>query len=258
MARTDVKYDEESIQTSTVVISKFEHESLDNKTLDIQQLGKDDGGKVVSEIYSPKQIVVGGTIFGTSKADLEANVDEFKRLVNQQNKPLDIEYSSGWRRYKTYSSNIDFIRPRYALEYADFEVTFVVAHQPFGQSLDTSTITQVINTISTSTIQGTYCFLGTRRPLPKIQATITSETDLAQITFNNTTTGDAIIITRDFVAGEVLIIDTENYTVTVDNVAVEYEGIFPEFAQSCNTFKIGVRADACNISVKFIYNQLFL
>lgn len=258
MARVGITYNGTSIQTATYVTEEIEHESMDSKRVDIQRLGKDDGGKVVSETYDPKVIRIRGTIFGSSQNNLESNLDDFKFLLNQQRKDLDIDYAAGTRRYRVYTSRINYIRRHYNVTFAEFEAEFVVAHPPFGMSIDTSTITQAINTITTSTIESTYCFSGTRRPLPIIQMTVNACVNFTKVSFKNTTTGDVIIVRRTFAAAEVLEIDTENYTVTVDGTAVDYDGVFPEFARSCNSFRTGIHANSANVTIKYIYYSLFL
>lgn len=255
---TNITYNGTSIQTATYVVSEIQHESLDNKYLNLQLLGRDDGGKVVSEVYRPKLIRIKGTVHGDTRNELETNIDALKQLINQQEKDLDIEYRNGWRRYKTYLSEIVFDRKYYNITFANYEAEFVVARPPFGLAIDTRTIDQVINTITTSTIVGIYCFEGTRRPLPIIQMTVNAEVNFSKVSFRNTTTGDAIVVEYDFNAADILQIDCENYEVTVNGIGVDYDGVFPEFAQSCNNFSIGVWANSCNITIQFIYRPMYL
>lgn len=262
MARVDIKYNEQSIQTSTYVVEEIEHESMDNKELNIQRLGNNDGGKIVSQLYDVKIVRIRGTVFGTDIDNLEDNIDQFKFLLNQDNKPLDVEYAGDWRRYDVYTSKINYVRRHYNLTFAEYEAEFVVAFQPFGHSIDTSTIEQGIIVTGTSTIEGSYTFEGTRRPLPIIQTTVNSETGLSQMIFTNVTTGSYIIVDYVFEDLDVLTIDTENYTVVLTragvDTAIDYRGMFPDFARSTNRINVGLRATAADITVKYIYYSLYL
>lgn len=263
-SRTSITYNGVSLQNTVYVTEEIQHESMDSKILDLQKLATEDGGKVVSTEWNPKKISLRGTIFGTSQADLEDNIDELKRILNEDNKDLDVEYAGGTRRYKVYTAELTLVRRHYNLTFADYEAEFVVAKEPFGQSIDTSTAVferwglSPISTVGTSTIDGVLCFKGNRRPLPIIQITVNTQTDLAKISVRNVDTGSSIYVERDYSNGEVLEIDTQNFTVTVDDVAVDYDGFFPEFIQSCNEIKVGITADAANITVKFIYYELYL
>lgn len=258
-ARVAVVYDGTSIQTSTIKVDQILHESIDHKTLDIQQLGRADGGKITAVMYAPKIIRLLGRITGTTQANLESNIETFKELISRQQKNLDIGYAGGTRRYITTASQFVMQREHFNLTYAEWEIQFTVSNPPFSRAIDTGTITTGAIT-TTGTYSGSATFLGNVRPLPIIKVTITTQTAMTALYFRNKNTGDIIVVRRTFANADVVIVDTrpEGYTVTVNGVSVDYEGFFPEFVDQANDFAIKASASAVNMTAKFIYYPLYI
>lgn len=256
-ARIVVSYDGTSIQTSTILTDTIQHEQIDHKVLDIQTLGRTDGGILVATTYVPKTIILTGSIKGTSQANLESNIESLKELINRQQRNLDIGYAGGTRRFVTSMSAFAMTRMHFNLTWAEWEAHFVVTNPPFGKGLDTGTFS--FNAITTTgTYSGTATFLGNARPMPIIKVTVTTQTAMTALYFRNKKTGDSITVRRTFANADVVIVDTSAYTVTVNGVAVDYEGFFPDFVAVANDFAIKASASAVNMTAKLIYYPLYL
>jgi len=257
--RRTITFDGVSLQnTTTYKTQTIFHESMDSRELNIQRLGKGDGGKLVAETFAPKTITLRGTVFGNDCDDLEANIDTLKELLNRQEKDLDIEYKSGTRRYISSCSNYTIERSHYNLTFANWDATFICSNPPFGKAIDTATAEYALVVTGTGTVEGYPVFLGTRRPMPIIKCTVNSETDLSKISFRNVVTNGTIAVEASYTAADVLIINTADYTVTLNGKAHDYEGFFPEFVVGGNHFAVELRADAANVTLKLIYYPLFL
>lgn len=255
-SRTAIIYDDTSIQTATILIRDVDHEGITNKEINSQRLGNRAGGKLVDVQYAPRVIRLAGTIFGTTRSDLETNIDSFLELVNRKERKLDIEYLSGFRRFTVTLARAPFIRRFYAINFAEFELEFVASNPAFGSALDTATV-EFLNKTG-GTFEGTTgIFTGTFPPNPKIKMTINSQTALSKIVFTNTTTGAEITVERTYAASEVLVIDTNDYTVTVDGNKVDFVGVPPDFELS-NDFKIVFTSTAHDVTIKLIYYPLYL
>lgn len=257
MAKTDVQYDGQSIQTDNIILNQIDHESLDYKELNSQRLGNTPGGKLVDIEYRPRVIRISGTIIGTSKSDLETRLDNLKLLCNRQEKNLDIQYLTDYRRYKVTQALFAVTRQFFHINHVDFEIEFLCSRFPFGIPRDTSTVEFLAKTVgtfegTTGVLKGTY-----EHPMPKIKMTINSATNLTKIYFENQTTGGSITIERDFSAGEELIIDPTEQTVRVDGVAVDFSGVFSEFNLS-NDFKVIFTSTSHDVDVKLIYYPMYL
>lgn len=257
MARRTVTFDGTSLQDTTYQVQDFMHESMDGRELNIQRLADRDGGKLVDKISAPKRITLTGVIKGTSIDDLETNIDSLKQVLAKTEKNLDIEYASGTRRYVASVTRITIERRHFHITFAPFSVEFTVSNPPFGKTLDTSTYEGTHAFTGTGTWEGTYVFTGTAPPMPIIEMTVNSAANFNAVTFTNSESGHAITVDRTFSATEVLTIDTDAYTVDVDGTAVDFSGQFPEFVADGNAFKVAVRANSCNITLKMIYYPLY-
>lgn len=257
--RRTISFDGVSLQDGTLYKTmEIQHESMDNRELNIQRLGKGDGGKLVSETFAPKRIILLGTVFGTSTDNLEDHIDDLKELFNRQERDLDIEYTNGTRRYICSCNRYTIERKHFNLTYANWEAEFIVSDPSFGQSIDTSTYQQDLILVGTGTIEGYPVFTGTRRPMPIIDLTVNAELDLSKISFRNVNTNGTVAVTHAFAAADHLVINTADYTVTLNGAAHDYTGFFPEFVVGGNHFRVELRCDTCNVTLRLIYYPLWL
>lgn len=259
-SRRTITYDAVSLQDSTYQTQEIEHESMDHKLLNEQRFGNRDGAKVVDITFAPRTIILRGVVTGATIDTLETNLDALMQLMNRGKKNLDIAYASGTRRYQAYCRSVKVIRQHFNITFAPFEIEFMVGDPPFGTTLDTTTAEFTGVGTSVGTFSGTFTATGTRRPLPIIQFNINGGSNIVDITFQNLTTGGAITVTPagGFVGGDVLKINTNDYTVTINGVAVDYTGFFPEFAQGANDVKRVIHSTWHSIDMKIIYYPLYL
>ena len=257
--RRTISFDGVSLQDGVLYKTQEIHqESLDNREVNIQRLGKGDGGKFVSETFAPKIITLKGTVYGTDADNLEQNIDSLKELLNRQEKDLDIQYDSGTRRFICSVRRWTTDRKHFNLTYVNWEAEFICSNPPFGQETDTSTSQHELVVTGTGTIEGFPVLTGTRRPMPIIDMTVNAEVGLSKITFRNVVTNGAIVVTEDFAAADRLIINTADFTVTYNGAAHDYSGFFPEFVVGGNHFAVELRADSANVTLKLIYYPFYL
>ena len=265
MARVAVSYSGTSIQTANIVCQEFEHESLDNKQLDVQRLASRDGGKLLSATFTPRVIRIRGRLTYTTQANLETGIDTFKQLLNLTSRHLDIGYASGTRRYTCDTARLTLLRQHFNVTFAEWEAEFVCAKRPFGFTLDTSTASfPAVNSVATYAYS--YVATGTYSPRPLIKWTFTEVANVDKIRVRNITTGDWIEVnkTAGYVNNDVVKIDCENYTVTINDVASDYTGIFPQFNPGGNDLRVSVGGTPAGgfyhykATIKIVYYPLFL
>ncbi|MCC7357283.1 hypothetical protein IT408_02135 [Candidatus Uhrbacteria bacterium] len=81
---------------------------------------------------------------------------------------------------------------------------------------------------------------------------------VSQITRENTTNGDKLIIAGSFTNGDQVIIDGENKRVTKNGVDIDYTGILPKVVAGTNIFKITLTGSGFSIAVTEIhYSRYF-
>lgn len=137
---TNVSFAGTALQTANIMINNIQHFGIPAKNMSLMTLDHDNRSVIPFTSYGNRVVLVEGTITGSSIADLDARLDAFKLLFNNQDQNLDIDYNSGTRRYiatlDTSNSTID--RPG-GLLYAEFSLQFICT-SPFGQDTAASNL----------------------------------------------------------------------------------------------------------------------
>lgn len=259
MARVSVLFGGTSLQTANIITQEIEHESVDGKQLDMQKLASRDGAKFLSANFNPKIIRLRGYIKNTSQANMETAIDTFKQTLNATTKNLDIGYAGGTRRYVCDMARITLLRLHFNITFAEWEAEFICAKTPFGKTLDTTSSEHTIASLGTYT--GSFVTTGTYKPKPKIIITFTEVAGVDHIRVRNITTGDWIDVDNvsGYVNNDVIEIDCDQYTVTLNDVAWDYSGFFPQFMPGGNDLRIsftpGIHYKA---TIILVYYPLYL
>ena len=224
--------------SSTIITQEIDHESIDGKSLDLQKLASRDGAKLLSANFNPRLIRLRGYIKGTSQSNLESNIDDFKEVLNATTKNLDIGYAGGTRRYVCDMARITLIRLHYNITYAEWEAEFICAKTPFGKPLDTTSMEYSLTSLATA--WGSFVATGNYKPKPLIIITFTEVAGVNTVRVRNATTGDWIEVEKssEYANGNIIRIDCDNYTVTINGVANDYAGFFPQFLPEGNDLRV--------------------
>lgn len=264
---TNITYDGYDLQTANIVVRDIEHESNSHKEINLQRFAEREGGKIFNVGFNVKIIRISGTLIGSSKADLEGKIDTLKKYLNKNEKNLDIDYSTGTRRYKATCSSVKFDRKYHSINTILFEAEFVVNDPPFGIGLDTTTLEDLGNTGSSATTVtleniGTADFGGTIRPFPKIKITLTACNGIRHLVFSNTNEDGyytrTVIEGQKFYNGDIVIIDTEEGIVTLNGNEIEYRDGMPKFSLANNRYNLEIIGLSYTIDIKIIYYDTWL
>lgn len=253
---TSIVFNGTSLQDSNVITRKITHENNDHRQLNIQGLGRF-GAKIVDDTWNVKRISIEGTIKDSSKANLEARIDNLNKYLLGQgiiDKNLDVAYSSGTRRYPATCISFQITREYYTINCVDYKADFIVSY-PFGRGLDTSTLE--FNGLTTAE-RDSINFAGSASPMPKIKIIINSATALTGFEFQNTTTGDSVAVNTALVAGDIVIIDCDDLSVQKNGAEIDYQGTFPEFENGWNDFYIWFTGTAYDVDLRVIYYSLWI
>lgn len=228
----DLTYNSNSLQTfdrdTAVGINTNEilHTDVPQQVADLLSFADNDGSAIPDINYPSRLVKIAGTIHGSSQADLDNRIDTFKGYFNGKDKNLDITYGASTRRYIATKNSLGISRQDKAL-FARFSLEFICTN-PFG--LDTSP-TSLISSLnytsatltSTPTVGGTAPY-----QLPVFTITIDALTgtgDYIQIA-NDLNTQEILLYGLGLEAGDVIVIDCENRTVTLNGTEVDYVGTF--------------------------------
>lgn len=211
-----------------VQINSINHHKRPVRQNNWQKLIRKHGKKLVNSEYGERLIVIGGVITGTSRANYEYNRDCFFRKLEPQEATLRIPQSGTTRDYICSVDDIDFDdQPEGGL--AKFTIAFVASNPPFGLDISNTTDVNTTRTGANATETFAPAIGGNVTAYPLITVTLVSGTGLTSkyIQIKNPTTGKYIQVTRTWVAGDILIIDTDLKTVKVNGTAVDFTGVFP-------------------------------
>lgn len=235
-----------------VRINRVTADKSTTQSLNIMELAREDGGKLISSKIAPKTLNVEGVIFATSKAEKEAKLDEIMQSAVTDAGTLVIDYAGGYRLFNvSYANNIiGKINDNDC--YCTFDIEYKVLEPPFGlecNSTGTITLTEAyaVNGLIADTNLATISFLGTAEPKPSIKLTINAIGDITSLDLINQTTGQQISIDGGMNTGDVVVIDTDYQRVTLNGEEIDYTGVILDFVQGNNILLTNIYSSTGNI-----------
>lgn len=261
----DLTFDSNSLQTYNsltnvgIITNLIDHTSIPEKIASLYAKADANGSNIPAVNYPSKKIKVAGVIKGSSQSDLDSRIDTFKSYLTGKNKNLDITFGSGTRRYIATENSTSIIRTQKSLQ-ASFEVEFICTN-PFG--LDTSTTN--LWTAKTGFTSATFTeapTIGGSAPsqLPVITITVNSFTgagDYLQIS-NDNNGQEMLIYGLGIEAGDVIIIDCAERTVTINDIEVDYYGTFLDLEPGANSITYTDGFTTRNVDVSAVYTKRWL
>lgn len=255
---TAISFDSNDLQTANIQTSDILHEQIPNKDAALHKLAHASGSKIPFVSYSDKTIRIKGKVIDSNVVSLDSRLDTFRSYFLGQDKNLDIGYNSTTRRYICTATGLVIDRPG-GLGYANFEIE-LAATQPFGQN--TATTSALSGTGRTSgTYTDSHTFLGTapfQKPIVTIGITAVTGGTSATLSFGNNGTGQQISITRTFVAGDSVVIDSLLRSVKVNGVDAVFTGAFPEFAPGSGSMIYNDTFTTRTFTINAIYYPMYL
>lgn len=230
----DLSYNTNNLQTFDPVTrvgintNVIQHTDVPESVAELYIIANSNDSDVPNEDYPSRRIVLGGTIHGSSQADLDSRIDTFKSYFSIRKKNLDITYGGSTRRYVVLKANSVGIERMDKALFATFSIELIC--KPFGTDITATSIMSQTNFTSatytaTPTIAGTAPY-----QLPVFTITIDALTgagDYLQVSNDNN--GQQILLYGlGLVAGDVVVIDCVNRVVTVNGDEVDYDGTFLE------------------------------
>lgn len=261
----DLTYNSNDLQTFNrttkvgINTNVINHTNLPDQIATLYAKADADGSSIPSTNFPSKKITIGGTIHGSTQADLDSRIDTFKGYFNGKDKNLDITYSSGTRRYVATKNAISIEREEKAL-FATFQIEFICTN-PFG--LDTSTSN--LWTAKTGFTAATFTeapTVGGNAPfqLPIITITLTAITgagDYVQIS-NDNNGQELMVYGQGLANGDVIVIDSVERSVTINGVEVDWYGTFLELAPGANSITYTDGFTTRTVNVSGVYTKRWL
>lgn len=247
-----------SLQTDDVISSQIEAFSMPSRELVTYKIPRADGEGLNGDYFRGRRIKVSGIIERATNALLETELDTFKQAMVASEGNLDLKVNDEVRRIKATVENPEAMfakREGYHISFTPFEMSFL-ALEPMWHSLDyqSETYEDVTSLVYPAEIEVS----GSYKAQPVIIIILQTATSVTAINFENTMNGDAIEITAAFAADDVLIIDSEEKSVTLNGVEVDYDGVFPELVIGTNEFEFTVAGSAVQYTATVKYRKTYL
>lgn len=223
-----VAYGDFNMQADGVRVIDTDVYSAPPNKIQADALAERDGALVTQQQFDSKPFNVSGILKKDTQAELEDLMDVFKEAMARKNQAFDIEHGSGTRRYLASAQNI--IVSRRGLTSAAFSVQFL-SPDGMGWDLDSQDLIESTNlTLSNVTVPLTVG--GSYRADPFIRITVNTVTGGSPsktVSISNASTLRTLSVTRTWVAGDVLEIDTMKGQLLVNGIATEFRGQLPSF-----------------------------
>lgn len=218
----EVIYNGTNIQDiSNLTITEVMSYNPPTKNLDRAVIANADKSAVSADFYVDKRIVIKGYIAEANKALLEERLSQLYELLDYREAILSVEQANKTLEYTATVETVELSDT--AGGYSGFQIDFFCS-DPFGYSPVSTTILDVAS-LTNNNQSYVVTTEGTTTQLPYVTLTIDSIAGgNTSLYLSNLTRGETMEIVRSWEVGDILIIDSENGTVTVNGTEVEYIG----------------------------------
>jgi len=238
----DLTFNSNDLQTYSpatnlgIITNIIDHTDGPDMLMAIYAMADADGSSIPAINYPSKPVALAGAIKGSSQADLDSRIDTFKGYFTGKDKNLDIAYGSGTRRYIA-TAGVPKIQRKQRSFIALFQVP-ITCTNPFGLDTSSTNLWAKKNNFTSATFTETPT-VGGNAPyqLPIFTITIdavTGDGDYVMIS-NDNNNQEILVYGLGLEAGDVVVIDCVERTVTVNDVLVDYAGTFLELEPSANS-----------------------
>lgn len=212
-----------------VYITKRDPFKQPKRTLLQTELARGDGAVMLGTRWGAKEIPVEGYIQAATRDLFEQARDNLLGVLQAKEADLDIPVGGVTRRW-TATMEAFILTESDLGAYGAFSIRFIASH-PYGYETSNTTVPSLTGAITASGTIKSPTFLGNTEQAPVLTLTLTTVTGGtgASLTVENVATGQAVTINRDWVAGEVLTIDTLLEECRVGGVLVDANGAFPKW-----------------------------
>jgi len=248
----DVVFDGFSFSDNGIVLTNINHMTLAKRENQIDKRANRDGGVLVQSQLSTKPIMLEGYYTGDTKIDAENMYDTLAQALNRQSRPLVVPHAGGTRRFIATPENIIISQPN-GLNRIVFSLDFVV---PEGNSVDEATTNLVSQAVTTATTTIPLTVIGSvkARPLISIVINTVSGGTGATVTIRNARDFTGLTMTGNYVAGDTLIIDAENFQIFHNGLLVEPVGRIPTWEPGAGSLYYSDTFGSRNVQINATYN----
>lgn len=231
------------MQNANIIVEAVEY-SAPSRMTNVRARPRANGAYAETDRWEQNIITIRGTMQATAastpedlKYELESMMDDMREALSVDGGLLYITWEGVARVFedaRAISMDGMFKRDYYHTHWIPFEVKFA-SLQPFGRSLERT----ILDAPYALTVDTTYAILndGSAPTDVQIAFAITTAGTLSAFTWTNSTTGETMTITHAFADGDLVEIDGEAKTVTLNGAEIVYTGLIPIAIAGNNNFQ---------------------
>lgn len=221
----DVVFDGFSFIDNGIVITDLNYMEIAKRDNQLETRANRDGADLVQSLLGTKPIPLSGYYIGSSAIDAQNMYDTLAQALNRQERPLYIPHAGGTRKFIVTPENIIISEPD-GLNRLVFSFQFIV---PEGNSVSDTSILMVNQAVTSATATIPLTIQGSvkARPVVTIQYSAISGGTSGVVTLRNAKDFVGVAVSRNFVTGDTLTIDSENFQIFHNSTLLEPAGRFP-------------------------------
>jgi len=240
-----IRFGSFGLQNDQICVSVADHWDFPDRDFNTDEKPSRNGRIFISDAWDQKEINIGGTLVTNTAEELDTLIFNLKKSLAAKEQNLDIQLADGsYRRYKATCVKADIGRSdHYHITHCPVVLSFECG-VPFGTDTDASSL---LYETSLTSFTEDIIVGGSVETLPMFVFIVESAVNVDKLRITNNTTGKVIESSMVLADGDVIIIDTENYSVTQNFVEKDYTGVFPEFITGTNNITIEAVSDDVDI-----------
>lgn len=221
-----VKFNSNDIsEIAGVWLYNYDATSLPERDIKIHKIARRSLSIITSSEYAQKSIPVFLRVCSGTRQDTEATLTAIKGLLQPQNGALEVEQSG--EQYQ-YTATMNEFNIEWDASYAYVTIVFL-ASTPVASSVESSILFSLSTTLPSD--GASFIVGGSYIAEPVINVVYSAVTGGAssQVSIFNASTNQGITLTVNLTSTTIIEIDSTNYTVQVNGVSTDFEGMFPVF-----------------------------
>lgn len=215
-----------------------------------------DGVEVTDKSDREKIIIIDGWLEAADAASLETLKDDMRRLLSARNGYLDLTRSSVVRRWEAtvVNQNTMFAGYRgYMINWCPYQLQFFC--RDYGGERSYTSTSKQFTAAAADTMPVSYEGSADGRPVCVI--VVSAASSITAITIGNDESGISLTLTNAIAAGDVIIVDGENKTVTLNGTRKAYTGAFPDLVYGDNNIRLTATGTSITQRTTVLYRQLY-
>lgn len=254
----DINFDNFGLQNASVISQQIEVSSAPQRELRRFRTPRGDGGGWQGEYMRERIVRVSGILKKSTASELETFIDLFKRRMTKAEGNLDIKVNGTMRRCVATLQNTDAMfkrRQGHHVTICPFDLDFVTL-DPMFKDFDYTAQTNfnLTNLAWSESVEN----LGTYRAPAVLVILVDAANAITGCNFRNNTNGEEIEITETISAGDIIVFDSEQNSVTLNGTEVEYNGRFPYLEYGANSYTITLTGTSATYTPTLKFKKHYL